>query len=153
MRCRILLLIAFYTCDTTQQQPKPSTWPNPTSRWQVPDIQDFTLPSSHRKLWEFISLVNFYPSLLYSPSTTQQQIVGQWQPIAYLSKTLKLAETHYNAFDREVLAIYLSIKHLHYFLEDRQFHDLTDHKLPLTYALPGKIDHYSPWQARHLDLI
>ena len=44
------------------------------------------------------------------------------------------AETRYSTFDRELLAVYLSIKHFRYFLEGRLFHVLTDHK-PLTYAL------------------
>ncbi len=69
----------------------------------------------------------------------QQFIAGQWQPLAYFSKALKPAQTRYSAFDRELLAIYLSIKHFRYFIEGRQFYILTDHK-PLTYAL----DRYSP---------
>ena len=82
----------------------------------------------------------------------QQHIQDQWQPIAYFSKALKPAETRYSTFDRELLAIYLSLKHFRYFLEGQQFYVLTDHK-PLTYALAGRPDRYSPRQARHLDLI
>lgn len=82
----------------------------------------------------------------------QQHIAGQWQPLAYFSKALKPAETRYSVFDRELLAIYLAIKHFRYFIEGRQFHVMTDHK-PLIYALAGKPDRYSPRQARHLDLI
>ena len=55
-------------------------------------------------------------------------------------------------FDRELLAIYLAIKRFCYFIEGRQFHVLTDHK-PLTFALAGRPDHYSPRQARHLEFI
>ena len=77
---------------------------------------------------------------------------GQWQPLAYFSKALKAAETRYSAFDRELLAIYLAIKRFCYFIEGRQFHVLTDHK-PLTFALAGRPDHYSPRQARHLEFI
>ena len=40
----------------------------------------------------------------------QQFIGGQWQPLAYFSKSLKPAETRYSTFDRELLAIYLAIK-------------------------------------------
>ena len=53
-------------------------------------------------------------------------------------------------FDRELLAVYLSIKHFRYFLEGRTFHILTDHK-PLTYALNTQSDRHSPSQACHLD--
>lgn len=82
----------------------------------------------------------------------QQSIDGQWQPLAYFSKCLKPAETRYSAFDRELLAIYLAIKHFRYFVEGRQFYILTDHK-PITFALANKPDHYSPRQSRHFDYI
>ena len=64
----------------------------------------------------------------------QQYVNGQWCPIAFFSKSLKAAETRYSTFDRELLAIYLAVKHFRYFLEGRQFHIWTDHK-PLTFAL------------------
>ncbi len=82
----------------------------------------------------------------------QQHIDGAWSPIAYFSKKLQPAETRYSTFDRELLAIYLSIKHFRHFVEGRQFHITTDHK-PLTYALNSKCDSHSPRQERHLDYI
>lgn len=82
----------------------------------------------------------------------QQYIQGQWLPISYFSRALKNAETRYSTFDRELLAIYLAVKHFRYFVEGRQFYILTDHK-PLTYALATHSDRYSPRQVRHLDLI
>ena len=81
----------------------------------------------------------------------QQVVEGQWQPLAYFSKSLKPAETRYNAFDRELLGIYLAIKHFRYFVEGRQLL-LTDHK-PLTYALASKPERHSPRSSRHLDFI
>ena len=183
---------------------------------KVKAMQDFPQPSTHRKLREFLGLINFYhrfipgcatilkplnalltatkgnatlawdeastvafaniknalanATLLVHPeqnaptsimtdasevavgAVLQQYIQGQWCPIAYFSKTLKPSETHYSTFDRELLAIYLAIKHFRYFIEGRSFHILTDHK-PLTYALAARPDHYSPQQTRHLDLI
>ena len=76
----------------------------------------------------------------------QQFIDGHWQPLAYFSKCLKPAEVRYSAFDRELLGIYLAIKHFRYFVDGRQFYILTDHK-PLTYALASKPDRYSPRQS------
>ena len=55
------------------------------------------------------------------------------------------------SFDRELLAIYLSIKHFRYFLEGRQFTIYTDH-MPLTTAIASATDR-SPRQARHLSYI
>ena len=183
---------------------------------KVQTIQDFPQPSTHRKLREFLGMINFYHRFIPNCATTvkplnallgakkgnttltwddasttafanikrslaeatllvhpeqdaptcimtdasevavgavlQQHIQGQWCPLAYFSKALQPAERRYSTFDRELLAIYLAIKHFRYFVEGRTFHVLTDHK-PLTYALASRPDRYSPRQTRHLDLI
>ena len=82
----------------------------------------------------------------------QQHINGAWHPISFFSRKMNPAETRYSTFDRELLAVYLSIKHFRHFLEGRSFHVLTDHK-PLTYALNSRSDRHSPRQARQLDYI
>ena len=82
----------------------------------------------------------------------QQHVDGQWQPISYFAKKLQPAETRYSTFDRELLAIYLAIKHFRYFLEGRTLHVVTDHK-PLTFAFNALTDQYTPRQCRHLDYI
>lgn len=73
------------------------------------------------------------------------------EPLAYFSKKLNPAEQKYSTFDRELLAIYKTIKHFRHFLEGRDFVVYTDHK-PLTFALTSKNDR-SPRQTRHLDYI
>ena len=82
----------------------------------------------------------------------QQHIGGAWCPIAYFSKKLKPRETRYSTFDRELLGVYLAVKHFRHFVEGRTFHILTDHK-PLTYALSTPSDRHTPRQIRHLDYI
>ena len=82
----------------------------------------------------------------------QQFVDDAWKPIAFFSKTLKPQETKYSTFDRELLAVYLAIKHFRYFVEGRQFHVLTDHK-PLIFALQSQSDRYTPRQFRHLNYI
>lgn len=82
----------------------------------------------------------------------QQRIGSDWCPIAYFSKKLKPRETRYSTFDRELLGVYLAIKHFRHFVEGRTFHVLTDHK-PLTYALSTPSDRHTPRQIRHLDYI
>ena len=82
----------------------------------------------------------------------QQYVNSVWRPIAYFLKKLKPAETRYSAFDKELLAIYLAIKHFRHFVEGRSFCVLTDHKL-LTFALTSQSSSHSPRQARHLDFI
>ena len=82
----------------------------------------------------------------------QQQIEDSWQPIAFFSRKLLPAETRYSAFDRELLAVYLAVKHFRHFVEGREFLILTDHK-PLTFALSITTDKYTPRQTRHLDYV
>lgn len=82
----------------------------------------------------------------------QQYIDDDWRPVAYFSKKLRPPETRYSTFDRELLAVYLAIKHFQYFIEGREFFVLSDHK-PLTYALAFHTDKYTPRQIRHLDFI
>nr|VZI47270.1 unnamed protein product [Spirometra erinaceieuropaei] len=65
---------------------------------------------------------------------------------------LQPAQTRYSTFSRELLAIYLAIRHFRHLLEGRDFSVHTDHK-PLTYALKAKTDRYSPREVRHLDYI
>ena len=67
----------------------------------------------------------------------EQQIDSVWCPISFFSRKLRPAERKYSTFDRELLASYLAIRHFRHFVEDRQFHLLTDHK-PLTFALSSQ---------------
>ena len=48
----------------------------------------------------------------------QQMIDNTWRPIAFFCKTRKPQETRYSTFDRELLAVYLAIKHFDISLKD-----------------------------------
>nr|VZI22549.1 unnamed protein product [Spirometra erinaceieuropaei] len=85
-------------------------------------------------------------------ASLQQTVSGVLQPLAFFSKKLSPAETRYSVFGRELLAVYLSIRHFRHFLEGREFVVLTDHK-PLLFALRASPDRYSPREIRHLDFI
>ena len=82
----------------------------------------------------------------------EQKVAGTWRPIAFFSRQLRPAETKYSAFDRELLAIYLGIRHFRYFLEGRTFTVFTDHK-PLTFAMSKISDPWSARQQRHLSYV
>ncbi|BHF78125.1 hypothetical protein SprV_0602123500 [Sparganum proliferum] len=82
----------------------------------------------------------------------QQHLAGSTQPIAFFSKKLLPAETRYSTFGRELLAIYLAVKHFRHFLEGQEFTIFTDHK-PLTFAIHSRSDKLSPREIRHLDYI
>lgn len=81
----------------------------------------------------------------------EQTINNTSQPIAYFSRKLSPAQTRYSTFDRELLAIYDSIKHFRHFLEGNEFKIFTDHK-PLTTSLVSKSEK-SPRQERYLNYI
>ena len=81
----------------------------------------------------------------------QQSNKYGWEPLAFHSKKLSMAEQKYSTFDRELLSIYKTIKHFKHFLEGRNFTVYTDHK-PLTFALHSKTER-SPRQTRHLEYI
>ena len=87
-------------------------------------------PRTHRTL----QLVPFYPKVL-----------------GFCSKKLSEAEKKYSSFDKELLALYFSIKHFRCHLEGRQFTAWTDHK-PLCGAI-GSVTERSPLQTRHLSFI
>ena len=84
-------------------------------------------------------------------ASLDQLVDGEWRLLAFFCRKLLHAELKYSTFDRELLAIYLSIKHFCYFLEGRQFAVYTDH-LPLTTAITSAAD-CSPRQARHVSYI
>ncbi len=81
-------------------------------------------------------------------ASLEQLVDGQWEPLGFFSATLHAAETRYSTFDRELLAIYLAVKHFRHMVEGRQVAVYTDHK-PLTHAMTSATD-YSPRQTRHL---
>ncbi len=66
----------------------------------------------------------------------QQKRAGSpgWEPLGFFSKKLEPAQVKYSAFDRELLACFLGIRHFRFMLEGRAFTIYTDHK-PLTTAI------------------
>ncbi|CAH8676919.1 unnamed protein product [Schistosoma rodhaini] len=82
----------------------------------------------------------------------QQRVNNEVKPLAFFSKKLEPAQTRYSTFGRELLAVYLAVKHFKHLLQGRDFVIFTDHK-PLTYAFNAKSDRYSPRETRQLDYI
>ncbi|GFT15684.1 retrovirus-related Pol polyprotein from transposon opus [Trichonephila clavipes] len=82
-----------------------------------------------------------------------QQLENEgWKPIAFYSKKLNETQTRYSTYDRELLGIYLSVKHFKQLLEGNDFVIYTDHK-PLTFAFKQKNEKASPRQQRQLQYI
>ena len=82
----------------------------------------------------------------------QQRWEGELRPLAFFSVKLDSTQRKYSAFDRELLAVYLGIRHFKWLLEGQNFHVLTDHK-PLTFALHRITDAWSARQQRQLSFI
>jgi hypothetical protein len=58
--------------------------------------------------------------------------------LVFFSRKLSAAESHYSAFDRELLAVHCGIQHFRHMLEGRQYTVFTDHK-----TLVGVLAHVS----------
>lgn len=82
----------------------------------------------------------------------EQWVDGAWQPLAFFSRQLVPRERKYSAFDRELLAIWLSIRHFRFILEGRDFTVFVDHK-PLTFSMSKVTEPWSARQQRQLSFI
>ena len=82
----------------------------------------------------------------------QQQEGQSWRPLAFYSAKLSTTQQKYSAFDRELLAVYMALRHFRFELEGRVFHVLTDHK-PLVSALHRVTPPWSARQQRQLSFI
>ena len=82
----------------------------------------------------------------------QQRVQNIWKPLSFFSHLFSSTQQRYATFDRELLAIYLAVRHFRYFVEGRKFAIFTDHA-PICTALFTRSQHSSPRQQRHLDYI
>ena len=74
----------------------------------------------------------------------EQYVENCWQPLAFFSKQLREPEQKYSTYDRELLGIYLAVRHFRYLVEGRNFTVYTVHK-PLVNAMHKASE---PWTAR-----
>ncbi|GFX34249.1 hypothetical protein TNCV_3225991 [Trichonephila clavipes] len=77
---------------------------------------------------------------------------NNWEPVAFLSVKLSKSQQKWSTYDRELMAMYISVKRFRHMLEGRDFIIYTDQK-PLMYAFMQNPDKCSPRQWRHLDFI
>lgn len=74
------------------------------------------------------------------------------KPIAFFSKRLSKTQQAYSAFDRELLAAYLSVLHFKSIIEGRNTHLFTDHK-PIVSAFYSQTPAKSDRQQRQLAIL
>lgn len=72
-------------------------------------------------------------------TAVEQELNYQCKPIMFFSLKLSQAQSWYSIFSRELLAIYLAIKHFRYLLEGWPFTIFTDHE-PLTLIMYNNSD-------------
>lgn len=82
----------------------------------------------------------------------QQRIKNSWKPLAFFSKKFSDAQKKYSTYDRELLSIYMAVRHFKNMFEGRELIIYTDHK-PLTYALTSQSKNETPRRARYLEYI
>ena len=125
--------------------------------WESSHVQAFNDAKS--KLAAATMLVHPDPAASIALTTdTSDTAVGEVlsqgpdkQQLAFFSKKLSTAELKYSAFDRELLALYLTIKHFRDSHEGRCFAIFIDNK-PLCGAITSEVEK-SPRQTRHLSFI
>ena len=82
----------------------------------------------------------------------EQSNKGHWQPLVFFSRQLRKAEIKYSDFHRELLGVYLAIRHFRFMLEGRNFTIYTDHKPPV-HAMAKTTELWSARQQRHISAI
>jgi len=120
-----------------------------TSKQKLSEVADLAHPSHGAALVLAVDASNTHVGAVL------QQVERQGQsprPLGFFSKKLDKAQTNYSAFDRELLALYLGIRHFRWALEGRRFSVQTDHK-PLTFALHRLSDAWSARQQRQLSYV
>ncbi|GBM77769.1 Retrovirus-related Pol polyprotein from transposon opus [Araneus ventricosus] len=106
-----------------------------------------TFPAADTRLSLKIDVSDFAKS-----AVLQQHTESKVEPIGFFSRKLFTTEKKYSTFDRELLSIYLSVKHFRYMLEGREVFIYTDHK-PLVCAFTRKHDNSTPRQIMYLEHI
>ncbi|GFW53468.1 transposon Tf2-9 polyprotein [Trichonephila clavipes] len=123
-------------------------FPQPTTLTQLrPDatLLRHPIPGAKLSLWTDASEKAVGGSLM-------QLCQNNWEPVAFLSVKLSKSQQKWSTYDRELLAMYISVKRFRHMLEGRDFIIYTDQK-PLMYAFMQNPDKCSPRQWRHLDFI
>ena len=125
--------------------------------WQPEHLAAFAL--SKKKLADSVCLAHPRPDAEITLTTDASDVaVGavlsqgpHQEPLGLFSKKLSIAEKKYSAFDKELLAVYLAIRHFRPHLDGRHFPVVKDHK-PLCGAITSSTER-SPRQTRHLSFI
>ena len=106
------------------------------------------IPLTHPSPSAEVSLVTD-ASASHVGAVLQQHEKTSWRPLAFFSAKLSATQQQYSPFDRELLGVFLALRHFRFMLEGRRFHIITDH-LPLVSALFRVSPPWSACQQRQL---
>lgn len=104
-------------------------------------------PCGSARLNLFVDASNFRVG-----AALNQNVDNNQEPLGFYSKRMTDTQKKYSTYDRELLAIYQSIKHFRTQLEGRDFTIYTDHK-PLLHMFNKNFEQCTPRQLRHIDFI
>ena len=83
----------------------------------------------------------------------QQQLPdGSMQPLGFFSRRLEETQTKWSIFGRELLAVFLGVKHFKHYLEGTPFTIMTDHQALINAAANGKVRDIAR-ETRHLQFL
>lgn len=99
-----------------------------------------------------VRLITDASEIAIGAALEQKENNGPWEPLAFFSRKLKPAQIKYSAYDRELKAIYESVRNFRHWLEAIDFEIYTDQQA-LVYAFNQKSDKTTPRQTRYLDFI
>lgn len=107
---------------------------------------------AHPKPNAELRIVTDASNLAMGAALEQRLPDSMWEPLSFFSRKFSPSQQKFSTYDRELTAIYESIKYFRHSLEACEFSIYTDHK-PLVYAFMQRSDKASPMQQRQLDYI
>ncbi|KAM8701958.1 hypothetical protein ACLKA7_001269 [Drosophila subpalustris] len=110
-------------------------------------ITTLTHPSANAKLVLHVDASNFCVGAALNELRN-----GSLKPLGFFSKRVSESQKKQSTYDRELLAIFLSVKYFAHMIEGRSCTILTDHK-PLTFAFQQNPEKSTPKQTRQLSFI
>ncbi len=127
------------------------------------DTSTMAFEEAKRALAEAVTLAYPVPGLPITITTDasdvavgaclEQHVNGIVRPLAFFSRKLRPPERRYSTFDRELLAIFLALRHFrHFVMSSNPVTIRTDHK-PIVQAFVKSSDAWTSRQQRHLSAI